>query len=112
MGVDGHPPGQFAAAVHAVHIRRPDLDPGGDSRGEVPHDYRRFLGRGNAAFAEGNSLLVFEAVGQYPSQHVFGGLGRVARDPQIQIYVDAAIDVGQLDGEGVQCCAQGHGAAA
>ena len=73
----------------------------------IAHHDGRLGGRGDA-IAERDALLVLEAVGEQPRHHVGVGLGRMPRDPEAEIVVDAAVDVGQLHREGVHRRAEGH----
>jgi hypothetical protein len=44
-------------------------------------------------------------LGEQPRQHELGGLGRMARQAQVQVLVHRAVNVRQLDGEVMNGCA-------
>ena len=98
--VDHHPGRGLARLVQPGGVRSADVDPGTQGAGEVAHRQRRLV-RLRQPAREGDALAVLQAVRQHPGQEIFLGLRRLSGDAQRQRLVDAAVDVGELDVEGV-----------
>jgi hypothetical protein len=90
--------------VQPVSVRHADLDPGLQRARQVAHADRGLV-RVGQAFRKSDSLGVLEAIGEQPRQQVLGGLRRVARRPDLERLVDAAIRIRQADLEHVHRCA-------
>jgi hypothetical protein len=76
---------------------RAHLDPGQDAIGGVTHDHRGFVRRGNAALAELDPVFVRQRIGDEPRHEEPPALRWVLREPQIELLVDVAFDVGERE---------------
>ena len=68
----------------------------------------RILFAGSDAFGQLNPFRVLERVREKSRQHVFDCLGRLPRQAQAQLFVNAAINVGELGLEIVDGCGESH----
>jgi hypothetical protein len=93
--------------VQPVGRRHADLDPMHDASRGVAHADGGFVRFAQAA-AEGDALLVAQAVAQHARHEEQLGLRRVHGRAQLEGLVDAAIRVGEVDGEAMQQSGVGH----
>ena len=61
------------------------------------------------AAAEGQLLVVEQRIGDQPRGQALFGFGRVTRDGETQVFIDAAIHVGEVQFDLVRGRWQGHG---
>ena len=96
MSVDGCASGEFVAAMQSSRIGHAYFDPGGHPPGQIPTQNGRFVASRNA-FSQGYSVAVFEAIGKDPHQHVLESFGGMSRDAKVELFVDAAINVREIN---------------
>lgn len=99
--VDDDALGQLRSAVQTVGRRRTDFDPLEDTAIRRAQPQRRFVGFGQP-LAEREPFLVLEGKRENARQQVRTVLGRVPRHPEVEVGVDATIDVRERDLEAME----------
>jgi hypothetical protein len=79
-------------------IRHPDIDPGPQRARQIADRDRRIIGIAKSS-RKLDAVGEFEAIGEHAGDQIFFRLGRVARHPQRQRFVDVTVGVGELDVE-------------
>src|SRR5216117_391047 len=101
MCVNRSSSGQFVAAMQSLSVGHADLDPGLDPSSEISNENRRLVPSGDT-FGQRNAVRVLETVCKHAHQHVVDGLGWLPRDTEVEPFVNAAIDVGQIDVKAIE----------
>src|SRR2546422_217727 len=96
MCINGSSSGQFVPTMQSAWLGHADLDPDSDPSGEIPNENRRLVPRGDA-LGQRNAIRVLEAVREDAHQHVFEGFGWLPRDGKVELLVNSAVDVSQID---------------
>ena len=109
--INGRPAGKFVPTMQAAWLRHADLDPGGNPSSEIPNEDRGFV-PGSDTLSQLNAVRILETVRKDAHQHVFEGFRWLPGNEEIELFVNSAIDISQIDLEVVNRGGQGHGYAA
>jgi hypothetical protein len=96
MRVNGGASGEFVTAVQPFCVRHANLDPGCYPSGKVPAQDGGLVS-GRDALGQHDSACKFEAVRKHAHEHVFKRLGRMPRNTQAELFINATVDVGKVD---------------